>query len=1101
MQSRVIIAVMLAWFVAGCGNNKASGPALFTALQSTTTGLRFTNKLTPTPQFNMFTYMYFYNGAGVGAGDFNNDGWVDVFFAANQGSNKLFLNKGALKFSDVTKEAVVPQDGGWSTGVSVADVNDDGLLDIYVCRVGNFETLRSKNQLLICKGIKNGVPFYKDEAAAYGLDFSGFSTQASFFDYDLDGDLDCFLLNHSVHQNGTFAERSKFVGTYHPLSGDRLFRNDGNRFTDVTVASKIHSSAISYGLGIAASDINLDGYPDLYIGNDFHENDYLYINNKNGTFTDEITSRTMHTSQFSMGVDVADINGDAHPEIISADMLPSDPYILKRSLGEDEFNTFYMKIRYGYHYQYTRNNLQLNRGNGSFSDVGLYAGVAATDWSWSPLWMDFDNDGQKDLFITNGIPKRLNDIDYVNYVSNDEVQAKIQKGGLAAADMALIDKFPQIKLHNRFFLNKGNVQFEDVNAQVANDGESFSNGAACADFDNDGDVDVVVNNIQDEAILYENNTAGKNRSLQLQLRGPKGNRNGVGAMVVVYNKGNVNTYEKFAAKGFLSSSETPLHLGMSTTAPDSVVLVWPGGRYQHLSSIDSGRVTMHYEKAGGSFNYAALAQHKANYKIGFQNIAAQTGIQFLHEENPFVEFDREPLIPFMVSKEGPAAAVGDVNGDGLDDVYLGSAKLGKGVVYVQTASGFKKLPQPALDKDSVYEDVGAAWVDVNKDGAQDLVVASGGNEYFGKDEHLLPRVYLNNGKGLLQRKGDAFTNIFLTASCVAPHDFNGDGAVDLFIGGRAVPWAYGAVPTSYLLQNDGTGKFTDVTLKYSWELSNAGFVKSAQWVDLDKDGDTDLLLALEWDAITVYENIGGKLQPKKLSAQKGWWNFALPFDADGDGDLDVLAGNNGKNSRLQPTVKEPVRMYFADFDGNGQREQVLTYYLNGRELPFANKDEMQKQMPILKKRFLMAEDFAKSDLSGLFPNGKLKDAAVLTADYFDNALFINNGKGGFTVQSLPWQAQLTPYRSAAVMQLNNDGLPDVLLGGNFYENNIQMGRYDADYGTALINKGNGVFEPASLQPLQIKGQVRQLVPLKIKNSTAYLVVRNNDSALVIKQIP
>jgi hypothetical protein len=478
---------------------KAKTESLFVALDHTATGIEFTNRLTPTPEFNMFKYMYFYNGAGVGAGDFNNDGLIDLFFSSNQSDNKIFLNEGNLKFKDVTAESQIVQDKGWSTGVSIVDINNDGLLDIYVCKVGNYEMLKSKNQLFVCKGLdKNNVPVYEEKAAEYGIDFSGFSTQAAFFDYDMDGDLDLFLLNHSVHQNGTFAERKHFIGTYHPLSGDRIFQNEGNdHFTDVTKQTGINSSAISYGLGICISDIDLNGSPDMYIGNDFHENDYLYINRSNGTFSEETTKRIMHTSQFSMGVDVADINNDAFPEIISMDMLPSDPYILKRSLGEDEFNLFNLKIGYGYNHQYARNNLQLNRRNGLFSEIGMYAGVFATDWSWAPLWMDFDNDGLKDLFVSNGIPKRLNDIDYVNYVSNSEIQQKIRDNQLGESDMALIDKFPQIKLPNKFFHNKGNAFFEDMSGSISGDAPTFSNGSVYADLDNDGDLDVIVNNIDD----------------------------------------------------------------------------------------------------------------------------------------------------------------------------------------------------------------------------------------------------------------------------------------------------------------------------------------------------------------------------------------------------------------------------------------------------------------------------------------------------------------------------------------------------------------------------------------------------------------------------
>ena len=508
----LIMFALTTVLLSGCNNiSTKKGDSFFEILENGKTGLNFNNKLTPTQDFNVFKYMYYYNGGGVGAGDFNNDGKIDVFFAGNQTENKLFLNTGNLQFRDVTAEAKIPEDGGWSTGVSVVDINNDGLLDIYICRVGNHETLHSHNQLLICKGIDaNGVPFYQDEAKEYGLDFSGFSTQAVFFDYDMDGDLDMYLLNHSIHQNGTFVPRNEKLQTYSPVSGDHLYRNDGGKkFTDVTRESGINSSVIGYGLGIAAADINLDGYPDLYVGNDFHENDYLYINQRNGTFKDKLTEQMMHTSQFSMGIDVADANNDGYPEIISVDMLPSDPYILKRSLGEDTYDIFNLKIGYGYNYQYTRNNLQFNRRNGMFSEIGLFSGVAATDWSWSPLWFDFDNDGLKDLFISNGIPKRMNDIDFINYVSNREIQEKMKSNTFDKKDMDLADNFPQIKIPNKLFRNKGDFQFEDIADGIENDKNTYSNGTVYADFDNDGDLDAIVSNIDEPALLYKNKSNDK----------------------------------------------------------------------------------------------------------------------------------------------------------------------------------------------------------------------------------------------------------------------------------------------------------------------------------------------------------------------------------------------------------------------------------------------------------------------------------------------------------------------------------------------------------------------------------------------------------------
>ena len=1091
----------------GCTSSTKQEPVLFQVMDNTKTGIAFSNKLTPTQQFNVFKYMYYYNGSGVGAGDFNNDGKIDLFFAANQGDNKLYLNRGDLRFEDVTTAAKIPEDGGWSTGVSVIDINNDGLLDIYICRVGNHETLHSHNQLLICQGIdKNGVPFYKDEAASYGLDFSGFSTQAVFFDYDMDGDLDMYLLNHLPHQNGTYGRRDEMLHTYSPLSGDRLYRNDGNnKFTDVTKASGINSSVLGYGLGVVAADINLDGYPDLYVDNDFHENDYLYINQKDGTFKDELDDHIMHTSKFSMGVDVADATNDGYPEIMTVDMLPYDPYMLKSSEGENAYDIYKLKLGLGYNYQYGRNNLQFNRRNGMFSEVALYSGVAATDWSWCPLWFDFDNDGLKDLFISNGIPRRLNDIDYINFVSNQELQQKLHTDNANPEDLDLIDKSPQIKIPSKFFRNNGNLRFTDVGDQIGDARRAYSNGAIYADLDNDGDLDVVVNNIDQAALLYANRSNDKKDKpfAEIRLKGPAQNINALGAKLILFANGGVRTYEKYPVHGFLSSAETPIHIGLANTKIDSAFLVWPDNTYQPVQlTLADPWPTFTYKKGLPKFDYKTLTGHFKNSTRPMRDITAGTALTYKHEENDFNEFDREPLLPHMLSTEGPAIAIDDLNGDGLQDIFIGSARRHRSVIYTQDKTGkFAATKQTDLDNDSAYEDVDACIADLNHDGKPDLIIASGGNEFYGPDPHLAPRVYLNDGRGNFTKKANAFDSVFVNASCVVAADFNGDGFPDLFIGGRSAPYNYGQVPRSYLLQNDGTGHFTDVTDKYVPELSHIGFVTRALWFDLDGDGQKDLILSLEWGGIIAFLHHNGSFTKKILTDKKGWWNFILPIDLNHDGKIDLIAGNLGLNSKLKASEKEPVRLYYYDFDGNGKKDQVLTYYIAGRELPFASMEELEKQIPDIKKKFLYAGDFAKASLKDLFSTEKLEKADTLTADYFANAVLLNQGRGNFTVQPLPWEAQLSTYRDAIPIDANNDSLPDILMVGNYFENSIQMGRNDADFGTILVNHGKGAFTVENINGLQIKGQVRHVNKIMIAQKEAFILARNNDSLKVIQFEP
>ncbi|MFN5936434.1 MAG: VCBS repeat-containing protein [Sphingobacteriales bacterium] len=1079
-----------------CGK-KEQDVYLFDLLGPEQTGIQFTNKLTPRGDLNMLKYMYFYNGAGVATGDWNNDGKIDIFFTANQMQNRLYLNKGDLQFEDITKTSGIPDDGGWSNGVSVVDINNDGRLDLYVCRVGNYASLKSRNQLLVCTGIdEQGIPHYEDQAIQYGLDFSGFSTQAAFFDYDLDGDLDMYLMNHSLRYNSTFQPREKLMNTYDSLSGDRMYRNDKGYFTDVTRASGINSSAIGYGLGITISDINYDGYPDVYIANDFHENDYLYINQKDGSFKDELSERIDHTSQFSMGVDIADVNNDAHPDIITLDMLPEDPYILKRSLGEDEYNLYKMKLRYGYAQQYTRNQLQLNRGDGTFSEIGFYSGIAASDWSWASLWMDFDHDGQRDLFISNGIPRRLNDIDYVNYISNDVMQERIRSDKMDIKDFAFLEKFPQIKLENKFFVNKGKVSFTDASLQIRNNRSSFSNGSAYADFDNDGDLDVVVNNIDDPAYIYRNNSNDK-RYISVRMRGDTSNLRAIGAKLVVFCGTEKLIADKYPVKGFQSSMEVPLQLGLGNRHPDSIWLIWPDLRYQKLDTAKRD-FAIQYSKGLPKVDLNLIYK---NEPLPFIDLAVDRGLHYVHEENDYVEFNREPLLPFMLSMEGPALAVGDMNNDGLDDVFFGSSRGNRSALYLQDAQGkFFSAYTDIFQADSLFEDIDALWSDINRDGYKDLIVAGSGNEYYGADTLMHPRIYINDGGKRLIRKG-RITGIQFTVSCLRSADINGDGVDDLFIGSRTKTFGYGTIPESYLLLNDGKGNFVDVTDTWMPGLKQLGMVKDAVWVDLDGDKDLDLAIALEWGGVEGFIREGNGFQKKPISVKKGWWNTIKAVDIDRDGDQDLLLGNQGENSRIRPTIAEPVRMYYDDVDGNGLKEQLVTYYLKGQEIPFAGKGELDKQIPSLKKTFLYAGDYAKADVRQIFGSDKLNKAKQFTAETFSHICLLNRGKMNFEEQTLPYFTQWSCYRDFLIFDYNADGLNDIMPGGNFYGDAIAMGRNDAEHGSVWLNKGNGNWELTLLPSGMLSGQVRRLQKIRMAGGVEGIIgVRNGGKiSLLIKK--
>jgi enediyne biosynthesis protein E4 len=1092
-----------------CQNKEVKEQAtpIFKLLEPNETGIQFSNNLDVNLDFNIFKYMYYYNGSGVGVGDFNGDGLQDICFSGNRVSHKLYLNKGNLKFEDITEKAGLADVKDWETGVAVVDINQDGLLDIYISVLGDYMQFKSHNKLFINKGVNTeGVPQFEENSKDYGLNLVGFGTHATFFDYDLDGDLDMFQLNHSLHKNGTFGPRAAFQGKMHPLSGDRFFRNDNGKYNEITKEIGIFSNALGYGLGLAVGDINWDGYPDMYIGNDFHENDYLYINQKNGTFKEQITDYIMHTSTFSMGVDIGDLNNDGWNDLMSLDMQPYTPSVLKASEGEDGFGIYNFKRNFGYNHQYSRNALQINNGNGTMSETAVYSGVHATDWSWATLFFDFDNDGNKDIFISNGIPKRMNDIDYIKFASDDAFQTKIVTEKLEDKDLDMIRKIPEIKLYNKFYRNAGNVRFKDQEPAILNNKLSYSNGAAYADFDNDGDLDVVTTNINDKVFIYENlSKKDKNNALlTLILRGSEKNRNAIGSKLIAYKKDSTLVFEKYPTRGFMSSMETPLYAGLGNPeAIDSMILVWTDGTMQHLDKTAlkwNAPNEFKYRKGLQRFDYQRFMRKKTNIK-SVEDITEKTKLDFKHTENNFVELDREPLLPHITSTEGPALAVGDLNGDGLDDVFIGNAKWEKaGLFFQNTDATFTKINCPALDLDSTYEDVEALIIDVDNDKDNDLVIGTGGNEFYNNDEKQLSRVYLNDGNGNFTFLPDAFKGIYATVSTLQPTDFNGDGFVDLFMGARSVVWAYGETPRSYLLQNDGKGHFSDVTPQYNKDLATIGMVKSSTWHDIDKDGDQDLVVTVEWGGVYAFLKEKNSFKKTLLTDKKGWWNFVLPYDFDNDGDIDFIVGNEGQNTRFKGTEKEPIRMYYNDFDDNGKKEQVITYYLQGKENVFATISDLQRQIPVLKKKILYAQKFATMSLAEIFTASKLDKAQKYEANYMDNAIIINKGNGQYETVSLPDLAQWAPYKTAQIIDANGDNLPDVLMYGNYFGNNIQLGRYDADFGKILINKGNCQFEAQNTEGVQVRGEVRRMLPIQIgKNQKIKTFVQaiNNEKVKIV----
>ncbi|MEJ8843275.1 VCBS repeat-containing protein [Lacibacter sp. H375] len=1072
---------------------KEDEKSLFKQMDASATGISFVNNLTNKEHLNILYYLYFYNGGGVAAGDINNDGLTDLYFTANtKGNNKLYLNKGNFQFEDMTAKAGVAGNSDWCSGVTMADVNGDGYLDIYVSAVAQFNDLKGHNELFINKG--NGT--FAEQSKEYALDFSGLSTQAAFFDYDKDGDLDCFLINHSKQPHANIVDtvnRNKRDA----ISGSRLFRNELNKgqqkFTDVSADAGIYQCNLSYGLGLSVADMNNDGWEDVYVGNDFHENDYYYINNKNGTFTESGAKHFAHYSRFSMGNDIADYNNDGQPDVITVDMLPPDEKTLK-SYGSDENPDIYkMKLEMnGYQHQYSRNCLQKNNGSGiNFSEVGLMAGISATDWSWAPLFADFDNDGKKDIFISSGIVKRPVDLDYIRFVSSMQVNKGLDKTD--KYDDETIGKMPDGSSHPFFFKNKNGHVFADVSKEwgTANM-KGYFNGAAYADLDNDGDLDIVTNNINASATVLKNETVGKN-SLTVKLSADSLNRFGIGAKAYLFTKNGMQYQQLMLTRGFQSAVDTRLHFGLdSLTTVDSLLIIWPDQSCQTVKEpVINQQLNIEKKNAAGEFVYNHYFGVPAPY---FTDVTNEINCNWKHNENDFFDFNVQYLIPHAQSTRGPKLAVADVNGDGLDDVYACGAKDQPGTLLVQQANGnFQSTNLTLFAKDAGCEDVDAVFLDADGNKTIDLLVISGGNQLPHQAGDLADRLYLNDGKGNFTRKNDAFTIQYENKSCVAVADVDHDGDMDFFVGNLASPTGYGLLKPSYLYLNEGKGKFTLASMQMA-DLTNLGIVTAADFADINNDGWDDLLVTGEWMPLKVFINNKGKFIATDVPASTGWWQTIMVTDVNADGHKDVLAGNWGHNSKLWERKNGPLKLYVKDFDNNGKTEQILAYTINGEEFPFLAKDELERALPLLKKAYLTYSEVAGKTVSYIFYD-LFKDYKELKAETLSSSVFINDGKGGFKRYDLTDELQLAPVMSFASVGEK----AGYVAGGNFYGVVPHEGRYDALH-PSLFSFSETATTLYGTMPA-INGEVRDMKWINTTGGNKLMVVaRNNQPLLFLKSI-